>query len=307
MPRNRTEPFAGRPLLDIASYGRSGPGRRDRITREDMEAILRTVRRAPEVMVKVLTKGATTSRAAVKHLAYLDRKGELAIETDDGEKLVGAKAAQSIVDSWDLDLSEGRTIESAGSKAHHTAPRLVHKLIFSMPPGTPPDKVLGAVRVFAREEFALQNRYAMVLHTDEPHPHVHVIVKAIGEDGERLNIRKPMLRRWRHEFARRMREQGVDANATERGARGKSGRGPTDALYRSVARNEGPIVPMMRGVQSTGTVQNDVQRGWFAIAKALDRNGGRNESREVRQFVSEVLVESPRGTPTRNRLDEISR
>jgi hypothetical protein len=40
--------------------------------------------------------------------------------------------------------------------------------MFSMPAGTPPEKVLTAVQNFAREEFALKHRYAMVLHTDEP-------------------------------------------------------------------------------------------------------------------------------------------
>jgi relaxase-like protein len=48
-----------------------------------------------------------------------------------------------------------------------------------MPAGTLPNKVLVAVRTFAREEFALKHRYAMVLHTDEPHPHVHLMVKAM--------------------------------------------------------------------------------------------------------------------------------
>jgi len=43
--------------------------------------------------------------------------------------------------------------------------------MFSMPAGSPPDNVLGAVKNFAREQFALAHRYAMVLHTDEPHPH----------------------------------------------------------------------------------------------------------------------------------------
>jgi hypothetical protein len=33
-----------------------------------------------------------------------------------------------------------------------------------MPAGTLPNKVLVAVRTFAREEFALKHRYAMVLH-----------------------------------------------------------------------------------------------------------------------------------------------
>jgi len=58
-------------------------------------------------------------------------------------------------------------------------PKLVHRLICSMPRARPP---LAAVRDFAREEFRLKRRYAMVLHTDEPHPHVQV-VKALSEDG----------------------------------------------------------------------------------------------------------------------------
>jgi len=49
-----------------------------------------------------------------------------------------------------------------------------------MPAGTPPNKVLAAVKNFAREEFGLKHRYAMVLHTDEPHPHVHMVVKAMS-------------------------------------------------------------------------------------------------------------------------------
>src|SRR6185436_21166985 len=99
-------------------------------------------------------------------------------------------------------------------------PRLVHKLMFSMPAGTQPDRVLAAVRNFATEEFALQHRYAMVLHTDEPHPHVHMVVKAVSEQGERLNIRKDTLRRWRSEFAEHLRRLGVAANVTERAVRG---------------------------------------------------------------------------------------
>jgi hypothetical protein len=50
-----------------------------------------------------------------------------------------------------------------------------------MPPGTSPQKVLAAVRKLAVNEFALQHRYALVLHTDEAHPHVHLVVKAESE------------------------------------------------------------------------------------------------------------------------------
>src|SRR5690242_17150124 len=71
--------------------------------------------------------------------------------------------------------------------------KLVHNVIFSMPPGTPPGKLLKAVRKLAENEFAMKHRYAMVLHTDEAHPHVHLVVKAVSEQGERLDIRKATL------------------------------------------------------------------------------------------------------------------
>jgi hypothetical protein len=54
----------------------------------------------------------------------------------------------------------------------------IHNVILSMPKGTDPAKLLSAGREFAREQFALKHRYALVLHTDPAHPHVHVVVKA---------------------------------------------------------------------------------------------------------------------------------
>src|ERR1700741_4677911 len=112
-------------------------------------------------------------------------------------------------------------------------PKLVHKMIFSMPAGTPPNKLLVAVKNFAREEFGAKHRYAMVLHTDEPHPHVHMVVKAMSEPGMRLNIRKATLREWRREFARHLRALGVAANATDRGVRGESRSPKLDGIYRT--------------------------------------------------------------------------
>jgi hypothetical protein len=62
----------------------------------------------------------------------------------------------------------------------------------------------------------------MVLHTDQQHPHVHMVVKAEGEHGQRLHIDKTMLRTWREELARLMRVQGIAANATPRAIRGRN-------------------------------------------------------------------------------------
>ena len=66
---------------------------------------------------------------------------------------------------------------------------------------------------------------------------MHLVVKAVGEDGRRLNIRKATLRGWRRDFAAQLRAQGIAANATERAVRGRCGRqcGTASIVRRSVA------------------------------------------------------------------------
>jgi hypothetical protein len=87
---------------------------------------------------------------------------------------------KSLLEDWNLDLQEHRHRWDLDGRGHPST-KLVHKLMFSMPAGTPPQKMLEAVKNFAREEFALTHRYAMVLHTDEPNPHVHVVVRAVSD------------------------------------------------------------------------------------------------------------------------------
>ena len=123
-------------------------------------------------------------------------------------------------------------------------PKLVHNLIFSMPKGTPSDKLEAAVRAFALDRFALQHRYAMALHTHQGNPHVHLVVRALSEQGVRLNIRKATLRDWRQQFAAHLREQGIAANATERAVRGATRVPKTDGVFRSDRARTRP--PMFR-------------------------------------------------------------
>ena len=91
-----------------------------------------------------------------------------------------------LLEDWNLDLIEERGKLNLTPNKPKEPPRLVYKLIFSMPAGTPPEKVQAAVRNFAREEFGLKHRYVMALHTDEPHPHVHVLIKATSNEGTGL-------------------------------------------------------------------------------------------------------------------------
>ena len=304
MPRHLINVGDSRPSLDIASYARFGPGRRDRLSPAEVELISRTANRAPEVMVKVLTHGGTDLKSVQRHLAYLNRKGELEIETDEGERVAGKGVEEELLEHWDLDLEEDRRRADLGPRKDRSPPKLVHKILFSMPAGTPPEKVLDAVKDFAREEFALKHRYAMVLHCDEPHPHVHMVVKAVSEQGVRLNIRKATLREWRKEFARHLRAHGVEANATERAVRGSPLVTKLDGIYRAEqrgeshharARAEGVARELLKGdlriEQGKARLldtRREVERGWFAVSDILMSEGQEELANRVWRFVDEM-------------------
>ena len=289
------------PFFDPVSYARRGPGRREQLSPAQIEQIARTVRRVPEVMVKVLPRGVTTLTAVQNHLDYIGRDGELDLENDDGEKLRGEQASQNLLKDWDLDVDEHRRQSDLASTRGKGPPRLVHKVMFSMPARTPPQKVLTAVQNFCREEFALKHRYVMALHTDEPHPHVHVVIKAVDEQGQRLNIRKATLRDWRSEFARHLRALGVPANATDRYVRGESKQRKSDGIYRSAERGASShmrervlsvaaevragAIKVEPGKAKLLQTRAHVEGGWRAVGDMLSTAGRPELAAEVRQFV----------------------
>jgi len=328
MPKYYMDSKDAEPLLDIASYARRGPGRRDRLASPEADLIFRTVRHTPEVMVKVLTQGRQNLAAIRSHLSYLNRHGQLDIETDLGERVAGNAIDEDLVRGWDLDVEEYRRSARLGPRRDRSPPKLVHKLLFSMPPGTPPVKVLAAVRHFAREEFALKHRYAMVLHTDVPHPHVHMVVKSVSEQGIRLHIQKAMLRHWRGEFARHLREQGVPANATERAVRGHSTLHKSDRICRAHHRGasthmrervEAVVASLVNGSLRVETgkyrlleTREEVKRGWQAASDLLLSAGQPQAAADVRRFIGQMpmpkterellaaaLVDHARKTPVR--------
>jgi len=128
-------------------------------------------------MVKVTGGGRDTGSVAA-HFGYISRKGKLEIETDEGERIVGTDAQRTFLAAWHLELFAGQYRGPRDQRTEAREAKLVHKIVLSMPAPTPPDKVLAAARVFAREKFGVRHRYAMVLHTDQAHPHVHLVVKA---------------------------------------------------------------------------------------------------------------------------------
>jgi len=211
----------GSATLDIHSLGRVAY-LGGRFSPAQVAQIARTIRRVPVVLLKV-TGGGTKVGAVRAHFDYISRKGRLEIETYIGDRI--AKSQQkAFLATWHLELSPGQYRKARIGQPAPRATRLVKNIVLSMPSPTPPEKVFAAARAFAREKFAGQHRYAMVLHTDQQHPHVHLIVKAEGNHGRKLHIEKPMPRAWREDFARLLREQSIAANATPRFARGRNKR-----------------------------------------------------------------------------------
>lgn len=274
-----------------ASYGfATGPTARAKLAR--------IVRKAPEVVVKVTgrQRGGNHVKA---HLEYIGRKGEVDIETRDGEILTTKEDVAERAEEWS-DTLQWRSRPTVSSVS----------LIFSMPEGTDPDKVLGAVRALAHAELSDNHDYVLALHTDTPRPHVHLTVQAEGLDRIRFNPRPVQLNRFRERFARELRARGVAAEATPRRARGQGIAGSSMALVKlrarlrtegsrqitqsdrrtneqaiAVARGQDQLPPFI----AAGTFRwQEIRRAYEQTADALDATGqadDRELAKDVRTFL----------------------
>ncbi len=182
------------------------------------------LRRAPEVMVKV-TQWKKGQAQLKSHIAYLTRNGKMDLETEDGLHLRGKGVAQEIAEEWgDAETRRSRYQNIAAS------------LMLSMPAGTDPNRFRAAVRDFAAEQFGGQFPYVAVFHHESvgdkaKHPHVHLLVSALGRNLQRLTIDRRALAEMRVQFAEKLRARGIEASATAQLARGKERRNLKQAEY----------------------------------------------------------------------------
>ncbi|MBL8325627.1 MAG: relaxase/mobilization nuclease domain-containing protein [Rubrivivax sp.] len=228
---------------------------RARAMRQRINAIV--LRKAPQVMVKV-TGGGRGMGAIAAHLRYISKSGRLPFEDDRGVVRDGAEALRDLVDQW---RHGGARIPERSDR------REAFNIMLSMPMGTKPEIVRNAARDFAKAELA-NHRYAMVLHTHQANPHVHLAVRAEGHHGKRLNPRKQDLRRWREVFAEKLRERGIEAEASSQVARGSRHR--TERLWQRKAYDEGRA--SNRGGYADAKLtpsRRNAAQAWCEIAKAL--------------------------------------
>jgi hypothetical protein len=133
---------------------------------------------------------------------------------------------------------------------------------------------------------------------------VHLVVKAMSEQGVRLNIRKATLRVWRHEFARHLRQQDIAANATERAVRGETRVHQADGVYRASLRDVSSHararaaavanelltggVRIETGKSALTETRRAVVRGWRTTMNILQTQGRSDLAAEVGRYVEQM-------------------
>jgi hypothetical protein len=244
------------------------PKLRDLSRRQRADAIRQRIeatvlRRVPQVMVKV-TGGGRGMKAIAAHLRYVSKNGRLDIEDEHGETMRGKETLHALADDWRFG---GSLIEDVSDR------REAFNIMLSMPRGTDPLSVQWAAREFAKAELA-DHKWVMVLHDHQANPHVHLSVRAESKHGKRLNPRKTDLHRWREVFAEKLRERGIDAEATRQATRGATRNYPS--LWQVKAGEQGRLVKPSSSHRRGATVsasRAQARRAWQGIAEALAKSG----------------------------------
>ena len=241
------------------------------VLRRRLHAIV--VRKAPQVMVKV-TGGGRGMAGIAAHLRYISKGGRLEFEDDRGVVRDGAEALRDVVDQW----------RCGGARIpEHSERREAFNITLSMPAGTRPEAVRHAVREFAKAELA-NHRYVMVLHTHQANPHVHLAVRAEGRDGHRLSPRKHDLRRWREVFAEKLRDLGIEAEASSRVARGSRHR--NERLWERKTQREAPA---RAGKAPTLTrSRRGAIQAWAKLTLALESSDDPSDRRLAQSIVGHL-------------------
>jgi uncharacterized protein (DUF2267 family) len=264
----------------------------------------RMVSKTPEVMVKVTGRSRGMAGHLQEQLNYITRNGRLPAETQDGQRIVDRDRLRVLHDEWLL----ANAAEARGRSPPDAAQSVT--VILSMPPGTPADPLEAAARAWTRDTFQATHDWLMARHDDTDHPHVHVVVRAVGRDGRRLAPSPDDLQQWRERFARELRHRGVEAEATPRQARGAVRKADPLALRKAEQRGlKHPLQEMHSQVASLEATspeasapsqwsrdlqdrQASIRQAYLTHADAL-LNGSaadRELARDIRRFVANMPV-----------------
>jgi hypothetical protein len=148
------------------------------------------------------------------NFAYISRLGhgddvQVPLYTSDADVLRDGKDMQVLAQDW-------QEWEVGGEDRRKGATSI--SMVLSMPAKTDPEALKASALDFAREEFANRG-WVAALHLDRDHPHVHLTIARRDQDGRRFHPNRDDLFRYRQRFAQKLRDRGIEANATPSRAR----------------------------------------------------------------------------------------
>lgn len=268
----------------------------------------RVLAKKPEVIVKItgFSKGSGGVKASIE---YITRNGKVELEDSRGNNYFGKKEVDDFFDEWDNFSRKGRNKNQ----------RDTMKMVLSMPEGTNSESLKKAARDFVKNEFSENHEYAFALHTDDKHPHVHIIVKTLGFDQKRLNPRKADIQNWRENFAEKLRDNGIEAEATPRVIRGvvkkseaqvlrhleqaEAKRKPRVSTVKESQKNavmdelnaekKGVYKKPMDWDRAINKQREEVKKAWDDLASELEKQNSRDDmylARQVRIFADYLPV-----------------
>lgn len=251
-----------------------------------------TVRRGgPQSFVKVIRNGGTSNAKGMKaQMNYLTQRGEVELELSD--LYFGAKLEKEewdeLIESWDVaGINKGDF-----DKTHH--------IVVSFPHHTDRDAAYRTARAWAAEMFSSGNYgdvydYYTAYHTDQQHPHMHIVVNRRGmEHGNWLSIHREgafNYTTFRDVQVLLAAEEGINLQATSRYSRGVSDRPVPDAEYRR-AEKEGrePQAPSHSPISAMRAAASiALYAGQYSADAKLVRNQHPELAKALREMAATLL------------------
>lgn len=241
-------------------------------------------KKLPQVVVKISgsSKGANKAQA---HADYIGRNGKVEIEDQDGNKYKGKNEQKELLGAWSAMGMHDKHETGSRREAFH--------FVFSMPKGTNPIAMKTAVRNLVKEEFD-GHKFFMAQHLDTDSPHVHVLLNATNDKGERLNPRKQDLHNYRVAFVAKLKEQGIEATATRRIHQFKYKDNKRQGVIHKDERtgikqnNKKPTASQLKTIQAT---HKDIAKQYQAYVDNLPSNQAELKT-EIKKLVENRVVKN---------------
>lgn len=244
-----------------------------------LNAVSRTAKRAPEVMVKVTGRQSCASHTG-SNMVYIAREGrndadKFELEDERGERVVGAEKMYEKAREWEAFNSQGNARRKGD---------VSRSMTFSMPSGVDGEKVKEAARAMIQDEFA-GHKYVMALHTDTNSPHVHFTYAIRNSDTQKRHYpKREDLQRYREKFAAELRSRGIEANATSRKAR--LAERPTESIEARKMREAGK--PLDKGGRKP--MSEELRNGVLSIYAQAIHDLHDNGSPEATEAASSLAL-----------------